>query len=963
MNKLYKIKKIVIGMMLLPLAGSLQAQAVRTGISSDTTAALRNTEVEPGRLFDVKKENSTASVSSVSGSTLYKTPVMNLYNTLYGRLAGLTVRQGSGEPGWDDANLNIRGLGTYATGNSASNIAKIFVDGFEANASYLRYLSAEEIESISVLKDAAALSTFGMRGANGIIYITTKRGKIGKPTVKIQARTGLQRAINIDKPLDSYNFARLYNIANSNDKGNTWTPYYTATQLQAYQNGTGTNVDWYDQVLKERTPYTDGDVSFSGGDSTARYFVVFDYANQQGLYNVANSDATSNELMSRYNLRTNLDFNMFKIFEAKVDIGGRIEDRKSPAYSGSTLWSELARYPSNIYPVKDTAGHWSGTSLYPNNPVASVNALGWNSNHWRMLQGNFELKEKLDFVTPGLYLSEAYSFNSYIQSSYNKTANYARYYNGVTTTTDVETPLRATGQSPDYQEDWKQVAATIGYERIFGDHHIISAVNYHQSNFRGDGFNSYAYHYENISGRANYSYKNRYIGEFGFSYFGSDSYAPGHRWGFYPAVSGAWIVSEEPFLRNNPVFSFLKVRASAGKLGGTDSGQGSGSISGFNGRNLYQQYYIDYALSGGTFYTGNGTPTYQTILNPFYIANPDAFAEKSIKYNAGADLTMFKKLDLTADLFLDKRSGILTQDNSLPGSYGINYLISNLGKVTNKGFEVTANFSDKIGKLGYSVFGIASYNKNKIDYMAETPPAFTYNAQTGRPLGTRIGLVATGFYQLSDFNADGSLKQGLAVPAFGTVQPGDLRYKDLDGDNIINENDVTEIGKSIIPNWTYSFGANLKYSGFDFGIFFQGTYGSSVDLYNMTGSQVVAFVNNANAFAIAEGAWSYYPDQGIDTRATATYPRLTTTANNNNYRTSSFWIKSADFLRIRNIELGYSFSARLLKRARLTNMRVFVNAVNPVTWSTLLDNYNMDPETLSGYPPLKSVNAGISVSF
>jgi TonB-linked SusC/RagA family outer membrane protein len=966
MNRPYTLYSIFIGAALCTLAGRTMAQQAA---SPADTGAVKTTDLIPARLFNNTKLNNTGSVSTVSGTTLNTVPVQGLTNTLYGRLSGLTVSQGSGEPGYDNASLGVRGIGTYGyTGNgSGYGTYKIYVDGFEVNANYFNYLSPSEIESVSVLKDAAALATFGMRGSNGVVWVTTKRGKIGKASIQFQARTGFDRPLNINKPLDAFGYATLYNQAISNDNGNVWTPKYTAAQLQAYQNGTGTNVDWYAAAIKARTPHYDGDLSFNGGDKNAKYNVIFDYTNQQGLYNVANADNTSNEQLKKYNLRANLDFNIFNIFEAKVDLGGRLEDRKSPNYVSNFLttpiWNDLASYPSNIYPVYDgTTKNFSGTSIYPNNPVGSLNGLGWQSNHYKILQANFGLKEKLDFITPGLYLNESFSFNSNSLTTYNKTANYARYIGGLITTTATTTNITASGLGAYQQEDWRQGMATLGYERQIDKGHLTSAVNFYQSDYRGEGLFGYQYHNQNLNGRFNYNYDNRYVAEFGFSYFGNDGYAPGNRWGFYPSVSAGWIVSNESFMKKHDAVSFLKLRASVGKTGGSDANAASavgGNFASSNGRYLYQQYY----QGSGTFFTGNTTPTQAGTLNPLFIANPKIFAEQSMKYNVGADITFFKKLDITLDVFMDKRSNIITLDNSVPGYYGSNLYFSNVGKMTNKGFEASATYNGKAGDVGYTITGMASYTKNKIDYQAEVPPAYAYNATTGRSFGTPIGQVATGFYQLSDFNADGSLKTGIAVPAFGKVQPGDIRYQDLNGDGKVDQTDVTQIGKPVFPTLTYSFGGNVNYKGLDFGIFFQGTQGSSVYLLGAANSQFQAFTNNGNAYAIAQGAWAYYPDQGIDTRATATYPRLTTSTNTNNYRLSSFWIKSGDFLRIRNAELGYSFTTHVTERLKLAKLRVFVDAVNPVTWSSLMKDYHVDPETQSGYPALKSINAGIQATF
>lgn len=947
----------------LPDTAAAQTKAVKdkTDTLKINTPNYSSANLDPGVLFTINKKMSTAAFSAESGDILYKTPVANTTNTMYGRFAGLTIQQQSGEPGYDAASLSIRGIGTY---DNASLV--VYVDGFQTTLSYFQYLSPSEIESIAILKDAAALSTFGMKGANGVLWVTTKRGTISKPKVQFQLTSGMQQAININKPLNSYGYSSLYNQAISNDNyvnngyQYIWSPKYTDAQLDAYKKGTGTNIDWYDEVLKKSTPYIDANLVFSGGDKTSKYALVLDYTKAQGLYDVATGNSTSNAQLQRFNLRSNLDFNFFKIFEAKIDIGGRIEDRRYPNYTGSTLWNNLATYPSNIYPIIDSVTkQWSGTTIYPNNPVASIKALGWSATHDRTLQANFSLKEKLDFITPGLYLNEGVSFNTWTRSTSSKTATYARFYNGAQTTTDKLSDIVASGTSPTNQYDWKQVMLTAGYNRTFGIHDISAAVNYYASDYLVDWGtnqlgqntgNNIFYHYENIGGKFHYQYNEKYIAEFGFAVSGSDNYAPGNRWGFYPAISAGWIVSNEKWLKNIKAIDFLKLRASVGKTGNDLSN---------NGRYLYMQYFS----SNGSFYTANNGLTTNTGLSQSYVPTADIFAEQSVKQNIGADLTLFKNLSLTLDYFIDKRSGIITQDNTYMAVFGTTAPYRNVGKVTNKGFEISANYKDRIGKLRYSVGGFIAYAKNKIDYMAEVPPVNSFSKSTGLSIGTPTGLIAEGLYQLSDFNANGTLKSPLPTSGFGSVQPGDIKYKDLDGNGVIDQNDIINIGKPSFPQLTYSFNLGLNYKNIDFNVLFQGAGQRDVNIYSAAYSQIVAFVNNGNAYAIAQNAWAYYPLQGIDTRATATYPRLTTVANTNNYQNSTFWIKNGSFLRVRNIELGYTLGAEVLKKAHFDKLRIYVNAVNPVTWSNLLTNYNIDPETNSGYAGLKSYNAGISLVF
>jgi hypothetical protein len=282
--------------------------------------------------------------------------------------------------------------------------------------------------------------------------------------------------------------------------------------------------------------------------------------------------------------------------------------------------------------------------------------------------------------------------------------------------------------------------------------------------------------------------------------------------------------------------------------------------------------------------------------------------------------------------------------------------------MTNMGFEANAVYQKKVGDFAYRVNGMVSYAKNRIDFMNEVPPANEFSAQTGRPYGTYIGLVAERFYDVTDFDDAGNLKAGIPVPAFGSVQPGDVKYKDLDGNNVVDQNDIDQIGKSPYPEWYFSFGGKIAWKGFDLEVLFQGAAGMSVNILDNK-NQVVAFVNNGNAYDIAKGAWAYYPEQGIDTRATATYPRLTTQSNENNYQTSSMWVKNADYLKLRNLELGYNFNERKLQRAGVDNLRVYLSAQNLLTFSGLLKHYNMDPEKISGYPTIKSYNVGVSITF
>ena len=906
------------------------------------------------------QEYGTGAISTASGDRLYKTEDANLSNTFAGAFSGMAVMQGSGELGNNMAKWLVRGMGTYGVGSWST--AKIFVDGFEVNKEYMSAITPAEIEKVEVLKDAAALALYGERGANGVIRITTRRGREGRPTVTARVRSGLQTPAFLNKPLGSYEFASLYNQAVSNDNGMVWTPAYSAEQLNEYKDGTGVNVDWYDTALQRYGTFRDADLILNGGSKDARYNINLDYLGSEGILGTRNTDQTKNLGYNRFNVRANLDFNVLKIFEVRFDMGGRIEMLHRPNYAVSSLFGNLAKYPSNVYDIFDDAmkEHLSGTAVFPNNPYGSVNELGWYSYKGRSLQTNLAIRERLDMIAKGLYLEEAVSLYSYTLSTYSKTKDYARWHNGVNTTTNQTTTITASGYGSGGMQDWKQGRVTLGYDKETGPHYFNAAVNGYVSAYKGDGYFSYKYNTLNLNGYLKYDYDHRYILEAAFSEFGNDAFAPGHRWAFYPTGSAAWVISNEEFLKGTAV-SLLKLRASAGLSGFSDSSATSVLADySSNGRYLFKDYYTYSYI--GSFYTGASSPSWQSTLVPMFVPNENAHAEKSLKFNVGLDARI-GGFSLTADAFLDKRSDILTLDNSLMGYYGKQYSFSNIGKMTNKGFEVDLAYEGGCGNFGYRINGSVAYAHNTVDYMAEVATANAFSAATGRPYGTYIGLVADGFYGVDDFDDAGNLRAGLPLPAFGAVQPGDVKYLDLDKNGAVDQNDVTKIGRSWVPEWSFAFGGRLAWKHFDLECLFQGLAGVSANLLD-NWDQTVAFVDNGNAYAIAKGAWAYYPTEGIDNRANATYPRLTTQGNSNNYRTSSLWIKDASFLKLRNLELGYTFQPKDADNDRVKALRCFVNGQNLFTFSPLLKEWGRDPENLSGgYPTLKSVNAGISITF
>lgn len=909
--------------------------------------------VLPSFAQDVEAQ-STSSISSISGEQIYATPTSNITNTLFGLAPGITVIAGKGMLGNDLADITIRGKGTF---NSEDKYT-VYVDGFETDPSFITYMLPSEIENIYILKDAAALSTLGMKGANGAIYIQTKRGQSGQIKVQLNARTGLQSPKLITKPLNAQNYASYYNEAYSNDAfartgSLKWNPIYSGTQP--------INTDWYNETLRDNAMFASTDISVGGGNNNLRYFTTLGYVRSNGFYNVENTDQHKNAGFDQYAMRTNFDFNILGIFEGKVDFGGRMTDNAAPNFDQDWLWWNLETYPNNIYTPYDSGeednNHLSGTQIYPHNPIGSIKGLGYKTIRERTYMANVSLKEKLDFITPGLYLYEAASFSNWIKGTYTLNRNYARMQGGIAQTSDLNEDYSISDDNGTNAWFWNQFKTLLGYDKAYGRSAISAVLGYEQytrtvdANMNGNAGTQTKYAHQAFNGKANWSYDNKYVVELGFSYCGSDNYMKNNRFRFFNTLSAAWVVSNENFLKDNAYINFFKLRLSLG-TSGYDYYAG--------GRYLYYPYFT----GGNSFPTGNSADaTWNSSYIPSFVPDPNITSETSLKANLGIDMKLLNALSVALDIYNDRRTGIVTQDNSYPAGFGAKPPYRNVGEVVSGGIDLSINYAKTIRDFSFAVGGIVSYMNNTIKNMAEIAPASESAAKTGNSIGSIFGYVSDGFYDVADFDASGKLNASLNTPLLGTVQPGDLKYKDLNGDHFIDESDKTLISKGGYNPELY-YGATLKfaYKGFDLNMLFQGVGGREVNLLD-AGSKTKAFREYSSIYPIAEGRWAYYPDQNIDTRNTASYPRLTTGDNTNNYVNSDFWIKGGSYLTLRNVELGYNLPSKLCSAIKLASARVYITGINVFTVSKLQKQYNMDAEVLTGYPAIKSWNIGINIGF
>lgn len=880
----------------------------------------------------------TGAVSSVKGNEL-KSFVPNIANMLNGQIPGLVVQQWGCEPGADSPAMNARGVNTYGSGTGLF----IVIDGFQSTEAYFQQLTPQEIESITLLKDASATAIYGSKGANGVLLITTKRGTSDKIKINFSIQSGFQQPLRLPEFLGAYDYATLYNEALVNDGK---SPFYTPMDLEAYKTGNDPifhpDVDWYGTILRKAAPITNYNFTASGSNEYFRYFVLLNVLDDRSLYRKAGnvSDFSKNGTYTRYNFRTNIDVKLSKRLQGAVTLGGTIEDKTNPGTSENTsgMFDLMSSIAPNAFPVYVSTGMYGGNSMY-SNPLGDLMQTGYTSYNGRSLQAIFQLKGDLGFITPGLSVNGAVGFNTYFKSYSKKSRQYARYSVDrdnadeiIYTTYGQNTSLAGDESSSSQWRDYS-LQASLNYNRTFNGLHNIDAIylgSYNDYVVTGTDLS-----YKNIAmgGRVTYSYDKRYIGEFSFGYNGTENFPKGHRFGFFPAGSLGWILSNEAFLKGNPILNYLKLRASYGIVG-------NDNIGGI--RYMFDQYYDGYG-----YHLGNSNNVQDGLVQG-KLANPDVTWEKEKKFNVGFEATLVNKIDVSFDYFIQKRSNILSQPyRTVPDYLGISRPDINIGKVGNKGLETSIRYNG-IGKKDLTYFVETSlwYAKNKVVYNAEAIQENEYLYGTGRIVGQPFVLEAIGFFK----NEDDILKS--PTQTFTDVRPGDIKYKDQNKDGKIDSNDYYPIGYTSMPQITLGLHGGITFKGFDMDIFFQGAANRTV---YCGGKYYHAFQNDAKVSSIALGRWT------PETAETATYPRLSSENNLNNYQASSFWQKNGNFLKLRSLEIGYTLPFQLSRKINLEKVRIFANGTNLFSLDHM-DGFT-DPETMSGYPALRTISFGLSIQL
>ncbi len=877
--------------------------------------------------------------SQVSGEVLEKTLSTNLYNTMIGRIPGLTVSQGSFEGGVVNNSLLARGISTF----QGSSDPLLLIDGFQCSISEL---VPQEVESITLLKDAAATAIYGLRGANGVILVTTKRGEISPLQVSFSAQIGFQKAVRVPQYLDAYNYAVLHNEAERNDGVSNVT--YQPEDLERYKSGWNKylypNVNWTKEIMRQVSPIQNYDLSFKGGNKIVKYFVMLNVINNNGLLRRTEplSENSKNQSYTRYNVRSNIDVNVTKNFSVAANMGLSVADWTTPGAQYASTIFDKTNIPANAFPIYNPNNTFGGNETYTN-PYADLTETGYYSSNSRTINTALRVTEKLDMITKGLSVSAAVAFNSWYIGYSNKLKTYARYpVSNAGTADDIEyTYGQKQGDDTSLEGDesmsnqWRNMIFTgsLDYKRTFGRHRVEANAQYtYESRNVGP-----EQPYLHIGGgaRISYAYDKRYLLDLSAGYQGSERFPVGKQYGFFPAAAIGWVVSNEGFLKNNRVLPYLKLRASYGLTGNDEMG------------NTDRFMYVDsYAQVAGGYPFGVGN---NVIYGPglTLLGNSNFTWEKERKFNVGIEANILNMFDVSVDYFHNRRYDILAApDRDIPVFIGANLPMLNLGRTKNQGFELSLRYSGQAGKnISYFAEFTSWLSKNEITYKSESVKVYDYQYTTGRPIFQPYVLIADGFYTQEEIDDPNVLK-----PSWSEVKAGDIKYKDMNNDGVIDDNDSYPMGYTSTPEFSAGLNLGATIYGFDISLFFHGVAGRTVYLGS---NYYKAFQGNGSVSKVALGRWT------PETAETATYPRLTANVSDqNNFRSSTFWQKNGDFLRLRNVEVGYTFK-NLLKN-RKSDLRVFISGNNLFTLDYVKD---LDPELMSGYPAVATYSVGAKIQF
>ena len=900
-----------------------------------------------------RKASVIGSISSVDMEQL-KVPVGQLSSTLAGKLAGIVVMQQTGEPG-AGADFWIRGMNTFG----ANSKPLVLVDGVERD---MDLVDAEDIASFSILKDATATALYGVRGANGIVLITTKRGAESKPKVSFKVETGMVSP------------TRLPELASASEWIDYYNSLYTTRGVEApisdyqrdlYLSGTDPifypSVDWIHTIFKEMASSSRVNLSVSGGTKNVRYYVGGNYYNEQGIFNTDQKRYDAGMHYDKFSFRSNVDINLTKSTTLGLNLSNQFTSTNSPSSDRNEIYSRtLAASPVGIVTV-----YPDGVLTLPEqgyNPWNLLNSLGYRTIKNNVAQATLSLTQDFsEIITEGLSANIKFSWDAQNQTVVYRNISPA-YYNAVGVDDKGEIIYESISGGNDYMtlsssnSGWNtlNLEASVNYERTFAGAHRVGGMFLFNMRNRTNNVPGYSYiaafpyKHMGIAGRATYSYGDRYFTEFNFGYNGSENFAPGHRFGFFPSVAIGYMISNEPFWAPlKRVVSTLKFKASYGKIG-------SDQISTDSSRRFAYNTTMNTSAAGALF---GDTPTLRTGITTDQYGNPEVSWEQATKANAGMELTLFGDLRYMVDFFYDRRDGIFILRQSTPSAVGINVnQYVNIGKMQNSGFDMTLEY-DHTFPIGLLVSARANYsfNRNKILYNDQPDQIWKYQNTAGFAFQQQFGLIAEGLFKDEAEIAEWPTQK------FGSVSPGDIKYRDINGDGVVDTYDKVAIGYTVVPEINYGFGVSLGYKGFDASVFFSGVgHVTRIITGNNLFGATADIKYEGQIFAdVARNRWTpENPD------VNAPYPRLALENVTNNQQASTFWQKDMSFMRLKNAELGYTLPRKLTGKIHMSTARIYIQGVNLLTFSKFK---LWDPELAtangSAYPNIRSFSIGINLNF
>lgn len=927
-----------------------------------------------------KKLTVTGAVTTVNINDLKSNPTANISNALAGNVAGVLAMQTSGQPGKNTSEFWIRGISTFGADNSAL----VLVDGFERS---LDEINIEDVESFTVLKDASTTAIYGPRGANGVVLITTKHGKAGKINISAKVETSYNTRTITPEFVDGYTHARMMNEARIT---RNQEPIYQNDELEILRLGLDPdlypNVNWKDVLLKDGAMTYRANVNMNGGGNTARYFVSLSYISEEGMYktdDAVRKDYNTNPGSQRWNYRLNTDIDITKTTLVKVGVSGSLKKRNAPGQGGN-VWTSLMNQSPISIPVMYSNGYVPAFGKDDNrsNPWVLATQTGYFEIWENKVQTNISLEQKLDFITKGLRFEGRFGFdtnntNEISRKKMPQTWRAERFRNadGEITFKEQRVEEKMTQSSISTGNRTEFLEAILHYNRSFKAHHVGGTLKYSQDAYRTtvdigtDIKNGIAKRHMGLAGRASYNWNYRYFIDFNFGYNGSENFADGHRFGFFPAFSLAWNIAEEQFIKKHfKWMNMFKLRYSYGKVGNDKLGErfpylytiASKYTEKVDGKDQEKTFpgwnWGDYGY--GNSYDGRAYTQ---------LASEDVTWEIATKHDIGVDLSLFNdKFTATVDYFHEQRDGIYMERKYLPGIVGIvrSNPKANVGSVLSQGFDGNFAYKQKLGKVNLTARGNITYSKNEILEKDEENTVYPYQTEAGYRVNQAKGLIALGLFK--DYN---DIRNSPQQTAWGKVQPGDIKYKDVNGDGVINDGDKVAIGATTKPNMIYGFGISAQWKGFDFNVHFQGSGKSSF------------FIEGSTVFAFKDSQWgnilgNLVANRWVDTEtaaklgipanenSNASYPRLSYGGNDNNQQKSTFWLRNGSYLRLKTLEVGYTLPKSIVNKIKFNNIRVFFIGTNLLTFAKFKE---WDPElgssTGAEYPLSKVMTLGLTVNI